>query len=115
MLPYINDTEENLKGILDYCFETEVKGIICFGIGTTMRGGSREYFYQSLDRHFPGMKQKYIQRFGSSYECNSDNNATLMRVFHACCHKQGIMHNTEEIFAYLHELPENYAVPFPVL
>ena len=30
ILPFINDTEENLKGILDYCIEAKVYGILCF-------------------------------------------------------------------------------------
>lgn len=54
VLPFINDTETNLRGILDYCFDAGVKGIICFGFGTTLRDGDREYFYAALDRHFPG-------------------------------------------------------------
>ncbi len=106
--PFINDTEENLKGILDYCFEAEVKGIICFGIGTTMREGSREYFYQALDQHFPGMKQRYMERFGNNYVCNSDNNASLMKLFHIQCEKQGILHKPDKVFEYLQELPEEY-------
>ena len=32
ILPFINDTEENIKGILDYCVQAGVKGIICFSI-----------------------------------------------------------------------------------
>ena len=42
ILPFINDTEENLRGILDDCFEAKVKGIICFGMGVTLRAGNRE-------------------------------------------------------------------------
>ena len=57
LLPFINDTEENLRGILGYCFEAEVKGIICFGIGLTLREGDREYFYKKLDEHFPGLRE----------------------------------------------------------
>lgn len=106
ILPFINDTEENLRGILNYCFDARVKGILCFGIGTTIRDGDREYFYAALDRHFPGMKQRYIQRFGYSYECASPNNNILMRIFHAECKKHGVMHGTHEIFSYLHEFPE---------
>lgn len=56
ILPFINDTEANLRGILDYCIEAGVYGIICFGMGLTLRDGNREYFYQQLDRHFPGLK-----------------------------------------------------------
>ena len=37
ILPFINDTEENLMGILNYCIEAKVHGIICFGMGLTLR------------------------------------------------------------------------------
>jgi DNA repair photolyase len=30
ILPFINDTEENLRGLLDYCIQAGVKGILCF-------------------------------------------------------------------------------------
>ena len=48
ILPFLNDTMENISGILDYCVEAKVKGIICFGMGMTLRNGNREYFYQQL-------------------------------------------------------------------
>lgn len=107
VLPFLNDTEENLRGILDYCFDAGVRGILCFEMGTTIRDGDREYFYAALDRHFPGMKQRYIRRYGSSYECNSDNHAALMRIFHAECEKQGVLHDAGQIFEYLHEFPQD--------
>jgi len=50
LLPFINDTIENVDGIVDYCVRAGVKAIICFGIGLTLREGNREYFYDSLDR-----------------------------------------------------------------
>lgn len=49
ILPFINDTEDNISGILDMCMETKAYGIICFGMGLTLREGSREYFYEQLD------------------------------------------------------------------
>lgn len=108
LLPFINDTEENLRGILKDCFEVKVKGIICFGIGVTLREGDREYFYAALDRHLPGMKQKYIRAFGCSYQCHSDKNDALMAIFHAECEKQVIMHDVGRIFDYLNKFPENH-------
>lgn len=53
ILPFINDTEENIRGILNYCVQAGVKGIICFDMGVTLRDGDREYFYQALDKYFP--------------------------------------------------------------
>ena len=67
ILPFINDTEENLRGILDYCTTAKVYGIICFNIGLTLRAGNREYFYEKLDKHFPGLKEKYHKKYGYSY------------------------------------------------
>jgi len=104
ILPFINDTEENLRGILDMCVKAGVKAILCFGIGVTLRDGDREYFYEKLDEHFPGMKEKYIERFGDSYECRSPNNARLMEIFRTECKRQGIIHKTDEVFAYMKEL-----------
>ena len=101
ILPFINDNEENLRGILDYCIQAHVKGIICFDMGVTLRDGNREYFYSKLDQHFPGLKEKYINKYGNSYILSSPQNRYLMRIFHQICEENGIMHNHEEIFNYL--------------
>ena len=105
ILPYINDTEENLRGILGYCFDAGVVGIISFGFGVTMRSGNREYFYGKLDEHFSGMKERYIKRFGDAYECPSDNSARLWSIFRQECRAHGVMQNPSDIFAYMNEYP----------
>lgn len=105
ILPFINDTEQNLRGILDYCFDAGVAGILCFGMGTTLREGDREYFYAALDKHFPGMKQRYINKFGNSYSCGSDNGNELMKLFFSLCKKHGVKTDINEIFSYLREYP----------
>lgn len=102
ILPFINDNEENLRGILDYCIKAHVKGIICFDMGVTLREGNREYFYSKLDQHFPGLKEKYINKYGNSYILSSPQNKYLMRIFHQVCEENGIMHNHGDIFNYLH-------------
>jgi len=106
LLPFINDTEENLDGILDYCIRAGVKGIIAFGMGLTLREGDREYFYAALDRHFPGLKEQYIRRYGNAYDLPSPNNATLMRRFRETCAAHGILSRPEDCFSYLHAFPE---------
>jgi len=102
ILPFINDTKENIEGILQSCIEAEVKGVICFNIGLTLREGNWEYFYAQLDKHFPGMKERYIRSYGNAYELNSPRNAELMRLYHRICEKAGMMHDNREIFTYLH-------------
>ena len=106
ILPFINDTEENIRGILEYCIEAKVYGIICFGMGLTLREGNREYFYKQLDRLYPRLKEKYIERYGNQYIIASPNNTNLMHLFHKKCEQYGIIHNNEQIFNYLRTFEE---------
>ena len=108
ILPFINDTEENITAILNECIRVGVKGIICFDMGLTLREGDREYFYAALDRHFPGLKQKYIERYGNAYELSSPRAAELMKLFKSICRENGILYKPEDCFGYLQELPEKY-------
>lgn len=107
ILPFINDTEENINGILDYCISSNVKGIICFGMGLTLREGDREYFYKNLDIHFPGLKEKYIKTYKNNYSLPSPNNAKLMKIFKKRCKENNILYNSDEIFKYLRDFPNN--------
>ena len=108
ILPFINDTKENIEGILEYCIEAKVYGIICFGMGVTLRDGDREYFYAALDRHFPGMKERYRKKYGHAYEIQSDRNRELMALFREKCRKNGIVHDVDACFDYLREFPQKY-------
>lgn len=106
ILPFINDTEDNISGILDYCIEAQVYGVICFGMGLTLRDGNREYFYQNLDNLFPGMKEKYVKTYGNQYMLSSPNNKSLMKLFNEKCTQHGIVHDNKQIFEYLHTFNE---------
>lgn len=106
-LPFINDTEENVRGLLEICFEAQVKGIVIWNIGVTLREGDREYFYAALDRHFPGVKRRYIEKFGDSYECVSDKSPYLMRILREECRRHGVTCGTDEVFAYMRQFPED--------
>ena len=101
ILPFLNDTEDNIRGILNYCIDAKVYGVLCFGMGLTLREGNREYFYNQLDRLFPHMKEKYIQTYGMQYQLSSPNHAALMKLFHQICADNGIVHNNDQIFTYL--------------
>lgn len=107
ILPYINDTIDNIQGILEYCAQAGVYGIICFGMGMTLRQGDREYYYAALDEHFPGLHEKYHRRYGYDYEIPSDRSRELMQHSHAFCRQNGIVDDCGQVFEYLHEFPEN--------
>jgi DNA repair photolyase len=109
ILPFINDTEENIRGILDYCVRAKVKGIINFDMGVTLRDGNREYFYKKLDEHFPGLKEKYIRMYGNSYQLSSPNSRKLSMIYKSECIKNGIMCDVNECFEYLNKYEDKYS------
>ena len=109
ILPFINDTEENVLAILRACARVGAKGVICFDMGLTLREGDREYFYAALDRHFPGLKQRYVQRYGNAYEVPSPRAGELMGLLRRFCRDNGMLSTPDECFRYLHELPERHA------
>jgi len=104
ILPFINDTEENIIAIVESCKKAGVYGILCFGMGMTLREGNREYYYSKLDEHFPGLKEKYIRIYGESYSISSPKNKLLMNTFDNLCDRFGIVHDNDEIFRYLSEM-----------
>lgn len=106
ILPFINDTPENIEGLLHACAKAGVHGIVCFGMGLTLRLGNREYFYQQLDRLFPGLKERYIKTYGDSYVVSAPRERYLMHLFHEICDHHGILHENKAVFAYLSAFPE---------
>lgn len=111
ILPFLNDTAENIAGILENCMDAGVKGVLCFNMGLTLREGNREYFYAQLDRHFPGLKERYIRTYGNRYEINSPRNTELMQLYHRTCEAAGMMHDVRQIFSYLHAFQQKDSAP----
>lgn len=108
ILPFINDTRENIEGLLDYCLQAGVQGILLFDVGLTLREGDREYFYQALDHDFPGIRQKYVSTYGNAYDIPSPHAKELMALIQNTCAANGILCSAKECFAYLHAFPERY-------
>ena len=106
ILPFLTDTEENMRTILEYCFDAGVRGIVLWNAGLTLRDGDREYYYRALDRHFPGLSAEYRNRYGNAYEVNSPDGEKLMRIFHSECEKHGILHDPDACFRYIAEIPD---------
>ena len=108
ILPFINDTVENITSILNECVRVGVKGVIDFGMGLTLREGDREYYYAALDKYFPGLKERYIKQYGNAYEIPSPNAKELYKCFRSICRDNGLMYKPDECFKYMQELPEKY-------
>lgn len=108
ILPFINDTQENIMAILEACAEVGVKGIICFAMGLTLREGDREYYYAALDRDFPGLKRKYMATYGNAYELSSSKAVYLMGIFRGFCQERKILYSPQECFSFMRAFPEKY-------
>ena len=106
ILPFLNDTKENIEGILDACAREKVYGIMNFGIGLTLRDGDRQYFYRKLDHHFPGLKQRYVETYGNAYELPVPEEKKLMAFLIDFCRKNKMEWRSEELFAYLHRFED---------
>lgn len=106
LLPYITDTLDNLKNLLQVCKDNDVKGIIYFGGGMTLREGNREYYYAKLDKHFSGLKEEYIKEFGNNYILTSKNSKVLDDYFISFTNENNIINSPDKVFKYLNEFEE---------
>ncbi len=84
ILPYLNDTHKNISELVDLAKTVDAQYIVPY-MGVTLREGSRDYFYQQLNKSFPGLKEKYIQNFGNRYGCNSPKANALYTLFYERC------------------------------
>ena len=96
VLPFIEDNAENIYQIVKQAHENGAK-FIYPAIGMTLRQNQREYFYQQLDREFPGVKEKYISYYGQNYMCTSPNVKQLWKLFSTECEARGIVYKMQDI------------------
>lgn len=101
ILPFINDSEENVRGIIELCKEADCYGILQFGIGLTLRDGDRQYYYQKLDEHFPDLRKRYERTYGNAYELPVPASRRLLGILRDECRKNGMEYDAEQIFEYM--------------
>ena len=89
VLPFINDTADNVRGMVKKAEAAGAKYIIPF-FGTTLREGSRDYLYKELDKSFPGLRSRYEETYGNSYSCQSPKAEYLSNLFYSLCKDAGI-------------------------
>lgn len=105
ILPFINDTEENIRKIVQLAYKHHAK-FIYPAFGVTLRDNQRDYFYYQLDRYFPGKRQLYEQRYHNTYSCDSIHAARLYKIFKKECVKYGILYRMSDIIhAYKKVVP----------
>ncbi len=96
IIPFINDTLENVESIVHRSKESGAF-FVYPSFGVTLRDRQRDYFYQMIDREFPGLKNVYMDTFGNRYSCQSPKAAELKRAFVFECRKQKLFYGMNDI------------------
>jgi len=89
VLPFLEDTPQNITAIVEQAAEAGAKYILPW-FGMSLRDRQRDYFYQKLDLHFPGLRQRYERRFGDRYGCDSPQAAQLSALLDSLCARYGL-------------------------
>lgn len=96
LLPFINDTEENVIQVVRMAHEAGAKFIFA-SMGMTLRNGSRQYYYDKLNTLMLGLSPKYVKRYGTRYNCSSPRAKKLWEVFNQECERLGIITSMKAI------------------
>ncbi len=89
LLPYLTDTANNIRQIVRMTADAGGRFAVCF-FGMTLRNGNREYYFQALDKQFPGVREKYTRHFGNAYELTVPDADKLYDIFCDECTKLGL-------------------------
>jgi len=100
ILPFINDTSENIAAIVELASDAGAKYIYP-AMGVTLRQNQRDYFFDRLDEKFPGVKEQYVRKFGDDYACGSPRSGELWKIFKEKCEKNGILYRMKDIARYI--------------
>ncbi|WP_026475795.1 SPL family radical SAM protein [Alkaliphilus transvaalensis] len=111
ILPFINDSAENIRQLIRMSAEAGARYVSPY-FGVTLRQNQQTYFYQALDRKFPGLKTKYIQAFGNRYECISPNKNRLNTILVEECNRYGLLFRMEDIVKAIKEKYEVNQISF---
>jgi DNA repair photolyase len=89
VLPFIEDHAGNIAAIVRMAHDHGAEYLLP-SFGMTLRDRQRAYYYDQLDRHFPGLRERYTQRFGERYSCAANHANELAALCAALCEQYGI-------------------------
>ncbi|MFN2251305.1 MAG: radical SAM protein [Anaerolineae bacterium] len=89
VLPFLEDDPENIIAILERAADAGATYVIP-GMGMTLRDRQRAFYYARLDELFPGLKERYIKRFGGAYGCAARDVEALTRTLAETCARLGL-------------------------
>lgn len=105
VLPFLTDKEEDIKELVFLAYQSGAKFIHTY-MGMTLRDRQRDYYYQRLDQHFKGVKERYILTYGDKYRCSVLQAKRLYQVFVAECKRYGILYRMPDIIKAYQKVPK---------
>lgn len=113
ILPFINDTEDNIRNIVKLAHLHHAKFIYGYeGFGVTLRDNQRDYFYYMLDQYFPGKRELYDKYFHNTYSCVSPHARMLKKIFQQECEKYHIRYRMSDIIKGYKAVIPNQQIQF---
>ena len=108
VLPFLEDSKENVGEIITRAEDAGAK-FIYPAFGMTLRGNQRDWYYDKLERLFPGegLAEKYRRQYGNYYECRSPKAKRLWEYFVQECEKRGIVYRMQDI---IHGYKKKYEI-----
>lgn len=107
VLPFLTDTEDNIRAMVKKSKESKAN-FIYTKMGMNLRTNQRTYYYEKLDKLYPGLSIDYEAVYGNKYVCSSLQYRHLMELFLDLCHQNGILTEMEDIIeAYKKIIPMN--------
>jgi DNA repair photolyase len=89
ILPFIEDTPENITAIVEAAHQHGASYILP-AMALTLRDRQREYYFEKLDEHYPGLSEKYRRAYGESPQNVPSNIRALEAHFTRLCKQYGI-------------------------
>ena len=99
ILPFINDTESNIKDIVMQSKQHGASFIVA-SFGVTLRDRQREYYYNELDKIKPGYSKIYQKQYRDTYYCESVKASMLKQYFKKLCKEQDLIYSMAAVTTY---------------
>ena len=96
VLPFMTDSPDNILGVVRRAADSGARFVVCF-FSMTLRTGNREYYFNALQRDFPGVRERYLSHFGNAYECVSPRAEELYALFCDECRRLGLLWEFRDI------------------
>ena len=89
VLPFISDPPEMITDLVQQAADHGARYVLP-SFGMTLRDRQRDYYYDRLDRLFPGLRAQYQRSFGPRYHAAARNADRLYELCHEQCALHGL-------------------------